>query len=329
MPLIERSDYRAPWWLPGGHVQTIWPTLCRSVPGIAYEREALHLPDGDVLALDWLRAGRRRLVVLSHGLEGHSRRAYVMGMARAFRQAGWDALAWNFRDSGGMANRLPKFTTNHSSEDLAAVVDHAVAGGRYDRVVLVGFSMGGNLTLLYLGRHADAVPACVDGAVVFSVPVHAPSAGARLDHPVNALYRRRFLVGLGRRMARLNRSHPGLISLAGYGRTRTLAEFDDRFTAPLHGFASGADYWAACNSRPCLRRIRVPTLLVNAENDPILTPECFPTAEARESRWLFLETPSAGGHCGFTGGPGPSLWSEHRAVAFAEAADGAAATAAG
>lgn len=320
MPLIEPPDYHRPWWLPGGHLQTVWPPLFRRVDGVRYQREALDLPDGDFLLLDWHRTASRRLAIISHGLEGHSRRAYVLGMVRLFAANGWDALAWNFRGAAGVPNRLPRFTTNNAAEDLAAVTAQAAARGHYDEITLVGFSMGGNLTLLYLGRHCREVPACVRSAVVLSVPLHAPTAGPRLSLPCNALYTRRFLRSLRLRMVDLNQRHPGLISLAGYERVRTLAQFDEQYTAPLHGFRGAREYWEAGNSRPYLGQITVPTLIINARNDPLLSPECFPVAEARASNRLFLEVPDAGGHCGFPGGTAGAYWSERRAVGFAEAA---------
>lgn len=327
MPLIEPSDYRPPWWLPNGHLQTVWPPLFRRVDGVHYQREALELADGDFLLLDWHRTGSRRLAIVSHGLEGHSRRAYVLGMIRLFGANGWDGLAWNFRGAAGVPNRLPRFTTNTAAEDLAAVTAHAAATGRYDEITLIGFSMGGNLTLLYLGRHRQEVPVRVRSAVVFSVPLHAPTAGPRLDLPCNALYTQRFLHSLRRRIADLDRRHPGVIPVAGCNRVRSLAQFDERFTAPLHGFRGAREYWEAGNSRPYLERIAVPTLLINARNDSLLSPECFPVPEASRSPWLFLEMPEAGGHCGFAGGPAEAYWSERRAVGFAEAAPNLAGTA--
>jgi uncharacterized protein len=319
MPLIQPSDYGPPWWLPGGHLQTIWPRLFRRVGGTpGYRRQAIDLDDGDVLHLDWCRLGHRRLVIVSHGLEGSSRRPYVRGMVRQFCANGWDALAWNYRGGGGEPNRTARFTTSASADDLAAVVRQAAADGRYQAIALVGFSMGGNLTLLYLGTCAETVPPCVRSAVVISAPLDTPTAALRLERLDNRLYTWRFLRGLRGKLEALDRRHPGVISLANYGRIRTLREFDDRYTAPLHGFENAVDYWQRSNPRPHLQCIRVPTLILNAENDPLLTRECFPRGAAEQSDRLFLETPRGGGHCGFPGGLGPTSWAERRAVGFAE-----------
>lgn len=164
------EPYRPPLLLCNGHLETIWPAVLRRPPLPDYRRERIATPDDDFLDLDWVANGQERLVVLSHGLEGDSRRAYVTGMANAFSSSGWDVLAWNFRGCGGQINRQPCFTHNGSTGDLDAVVRHALAVGRYRTLVLVGFSMGGNLCLVYLGREAVLVPQQVKAAVVFSVP---------------------------------------------------------------------------------------------------------------------------------------------------------------
>ena len=328
MPCVEHSGFRSPWWLAGAHRQTLVPALTRRVPSPPWQRERLELPDGDFLDLDWSRTPRRlpgngRVVVISHGLEGNSRRSYMAGMVQAFNQAGWDAVAWNFRGCSGEPNRSPQAYHSGSSGDLARVVDHVVAaqdGEAQPQVALVGFSLGGNVTLKYLGeRGEDRGP--IRGAVAFSVPCDLASAAEAMSRRSTRPYLEHFLRTLRSKAAAKVRQFPtdlpAITRAAHWHQVRTFREFDDAFTAPVHGFRDAADYWARCSSRPLLERIRVPTLLVNALDDPFLTPACFPREEAARSPHLWLETPAGGGHVGFRGaGDRDTFWHERRAVDF-------------
>ena len=324
LPLLP-SSYRAPAYLLGsGHLQTIVPALLRHVPDLTYRREQIELPDGDFLALDWAAAAAviagpapaRGLAIISHGLEGSSDRAYIRGMARALTRAGLDALAWNYR-SCGEPNRLLRSYHLGDTDDLHHVVGHALGTGRYEVIYLTGFSAGGNITLKYLGEDAARVPAAVRRAAVFSVPTDLKASSAHIARPQNQVYLRRFLKTLRQKVRAKAAQLPGEIDLTGLDELRDFAQFDDRYTAPMHGFASAEAYYAHASSGQYLAGIRIPTLLVNAENDPFLPPSCFPRAAAAASESLFLETPRDGGHVGFAEGrPDGVYYSERRAVAF-------------
>ena len=319
MPLLESSSYHAPLWLPGGHAQTIFPSLFRKIPDLPFTRIRIATPDDDVILADVLQAGKRKereVVILSHGLEGDSRRKYIRGMCRAFAARGWDCLARNFRGCGGEMNRTPGLYHSGMTEDLHAVVGHCLGEG-YERIMLVGFSMGGNQVLKYLGEAPDRVPAEVVAAAAFSVTCNLPGAARELDRPGNAVYMHYFLRTLRRKVRLKHARYPDLYPLDGLERMRTFAEFDNQYTAPVHGFSSAADYWEKAASLPHLHRIRVPALLVNALNDPFLSPGCYPVDVARNNACLFLETPGEGGHVGFTSPLGKeAYWSETRAVKF-------------
>jgi len=315
MPLIARSTYAAPFWLRGGHAQTIFPALFRRVPWITRERERIETPDGDFLDLDWARMGRtNRVAILAHGLEGDSRNAYVQGMVGALARAGWDVAAWNCRGCSGEPNRLLRSYHSGATEDLAAVVDHVLADGRYRRVDLVGFSLGGNITLKYLGDLGAEIDPRVTRAVAFSVPCDLASSSRQLESGANRIYMDRFMVNLRAKIRTKMRMFPGALSDDGLDAMRTFREFDGAYTAPLHGYRDAEDYWARASSRPVLGRIAIPALLVNARNDPFLPAECFPEAEARASAHFHLEAPREGGHIGFTAEG--EYWSETRAVEF-------------
>jgi len=302
--------------------------LTRRVPTPPWRRERLNLPDGDFLDLDWSRskaAGARgeRVAVVSHGLEGNSRRPYMAGLVRALNHAGWDAVSWNFRGCSGEANRTLRAYHSGSSDDLATVIAHVVKSSRCPaelQVALAGFSLGGNVTLKHLGELGTA-PGCVTRAVVFSVPCDLGSAARAMSRRATQPYLQHFLRTLRAKAADKVRQFPSdlptITRNARWDRMRTFEEFDDAFTAPVHGFRDAADYWDRCSSKPLIERITVPTLIVNALDDPFLSPGCFPRAEAERSRTVWLETPSGGGHVGFRGaGDRDSYWHERRAVAF-------------
>jgi len=308
---VDIPPYQPPWLFGNGHVQSVFPTLFRRVAVPAYTRERLALADGDFLEVDWLRGGNDRAVIVSHGLGGHSRRWYVSAMVRALAADGWDAVAWNFRGCGGTPNARPAFTHSGSSGDLAAVVDDVRARGCYQKIALVGFSMGGNITLLYLGRDGDSVPREICGTVVFSVPCDLAGASEAIARPGNRIYMIRFLRELRRSLEKLAAKFPETISMHGYDEIKDFRGFDDRYTAPLHGFRGAADYWARSSSKHVIPAITRPTWIVSAKNDPFLSSSCFPVEEAAANPYVRLLTPASGGHCGFMAfNPQRRYWSE-------------------
>jgi predicted alpha/beta-fold hydrolase len=318
MPLLASSSYRPPWGLGiqhgGGHLQTILPVLFRRVPTITRERERIETPDGDFLDLVWNRDHRSdTLVIITHGLEGNSSNASVQGMAGAFHRVGWDTLTWNLRGCSGEANRLLRTYHSGAWEDLECVINHA--GYTYRHIALVGFSIGGNLTLKYLGDRAASIHPAVRGAVAFSVPCDLASSALAMESRVNSIYMHHFLVNLRRKIREKAIAFPGAVSTEGLDKIRTFREFDGTYTAPLNGFLSAEDYWAKASSKPSLAGIIVPTLLVNALDDPFLGPECFPREEAATHSHFHLELPECGGHLGFLT-LGKEFWSESRAVEF-------------
>lgn len=320
LPLIE-SQYRPtrPWYR-NAHLNTIAPALLRRVNQIAYRREVLELDDGDFLDLDWLDPPRptNRLVIVLHGLEGSADRPYVRGMCRRFNLAGYAALGLNQRTCGGRPNRLLRAYHLGVTDDLHRVVRHANDQG-YDRIALVGFSMGGNQLLKYFGEFGSYLPAAVRVGVAFSVPCHLVSANVEIDKPRNRLYLNRFLRSLNQKIEDKRRQWPDHFGPCD-PIPRNFYEFDDRYTGPLHGFTGAHDYWTRSSARQFIGKIKRPCLLVNALDDTFLSTQCYPRDEARSMPNFYLETPRFGGHVGFAG---PSLrrgsyWSEERALAFVE-----------
>lgn len=314
---LPEPRYRPPLWLRNGHIQSVWPTLFRHVSLPEPRVVSLETPDDDFLVLDWYRQGASRLAILCHGLEGHSRRPYIRGMARALLREGWDVLAWNYRSCGGPMNRQLRFYHSGATEDLAWVVDHVLEAYSYQQVTLVGFSMGGNLVLVYLGQQGTRIDRRLIGAATFSVPSDLAGSAERLAQPGNRIYMNRFLKELGEKMAAKAALFPGQISVDGYGDIRSFREFDDRYTAPLHGFRDAEDYWTSCSANRFISDIAVPALIVNARDDPFLSEGCYPLERVSRNPELRLEITRWGGHVGFVSSQeGGNYWSEKRAIQF-------------
>ncbi|MGA0559116.1 YheT family hydrolase [Larkinella sp. VNQ87] len=356
MPLISPSDYRSPAHLWNGHLQTIVPALFRKVD-VPYVRERIETPDDDFLDLDWSFSGVKSLelrvktgppggleldaellsgfgseklltarrpglnskflTILSHGLEGDSRRQYLAGMVRHLTANGFDCLAWHYRSCSGEMNRQTRFYHLGETTDLQLVIDYALQKG-YERINLLGFSAGGNITLKYLGEQGQAIHPAIQRAVVFSVPLHLTTASRRLEAWDSQIYNKRFNRTLKRKVFEKAALIPGTIQTEGLQKVRTLREFDNLFTARLHGFRDAEDYYEKSSSLQYLDKIAVPTLVVNAKNDPFLSRECFPEELARQLPHVWMEFPAEGGHCGFTpvGRNKTVYWSEQRALRF-------------
>lgn len=314
MPVIQ-SDYKAPFYLFNGHVETIIPSIFRKIKDTTYKRERLELPDGDFLDLDWLKRDSDKLVIISHGLEGNSERHYSKGMAKYFAHHGWDALAWNCRSCSGEMNRLPRFYHHGDALDLKTMIDYAVTKN-YQTIVLVGFSMGGSMTLTYLGQFALQLPSQLKGAVTFSVPCDLVSSVKELNKRSKSFYRERFLKKLEKKIFAKSKVFPDAIKHRDFKEVTSFEIFDNCYTAPLHGFENAQDFYVRASCQNHLAAINVPTLLVNAANDPFLTGPCYPNEIASKHRYLYLEIPERGGHTGFSLHNSEVNWMEKRAMEF-------------
>ena len=316
MPLVETSTFAPSIVVKPAIIQTILPSLARRVPDPGFRREVIELPDGDFLELDWLRSQSDLLAIVNHGLEGSTESGYVRGMAHALRAAGYDVLTWNMRGCGSERNRLRTWYHSGQSEDLRSVVNYALNAHR-GSIVFVGFSVGGNILLKFLGEEGKAINPRVKAAVAISVPMDLAGSAAQLARPSNAIYMNYLLKPLRARILEKAERFPGFFDTSSLARMKTFHEFDTLYTAPLHGFASVEEYWAKASSLGFLDSISVPTLAVSALDDPFLSPGCFPVELARKSTRFFLELPKRGGHVGFiTSTRLTSTWVEERAVAF-------------
>ena len=317
MPLVATTYDARPLWRDA-HTQTVLPTLLPRRLPVWRASERLELEDGDFVDLKWMARRHSRLAVLSHGLEGSVEAGYMRGLAGTLHQAGWDVAGWNYRGCGGVENRRLRSYHSGESDDLRAVVAHAGRG--YGRVALVGFSLGGNIVLKAAGE--GGLPGPVAAVAAVSAPVDLASSARRLDEvPANRFYQRRFLRTLVAKTLAKARRFPELgarlAGTDGVRAVRSIREFDERITAPVHGFADAADYYARASSRPLLAGLAVPALLLSARNDPLLDAPSFPEDLARASGRLHLEITEHGGHVGFLDWRrGRQPWYERRVEAF-------------
>ena len=319
MPLLKSPSYKPPFYLFNKHLETIVPSTLRKVDLPPYKRERLVTPDHDFLDLDWLQNNAADLVIISHGLEGSSDRPYIKGMAKAFLERGWDVLAWNCRSCSGELNLARRMYHHGATDDVETVVNHVVANFSYRRIAMVGFSMGGSLTLKYLGEGGREIPKEIYRAAVFSVPCDLGSSSRALSSWDNTIYRRRFMSKLYRKLQAKLAQQPDLpIDLNSFNKIKNFSEFDTCYTAPLHGFKDSDDFYAQASAGRYIPGIKVPTLLVNALNDPMLPQSCFPIEAVRNHPYVYLEIPARGGHVGFSQGKDKPTWAEERALAWME-----------
>jgi predicted alpha/beta-fold hydrolase len=299
------SGYHAPAWLPGAHLQTIYPFLFRRLPIPPLERARWETPDGDFVDVDWLpgRAGAP-VVVLFHGLEGCSRSHYARALLRALRMRGWRAAVPHFRGCSGEPNRLPRayHSGDHDEIDwmLRAVARQTPGVPRF----ALGVSLGGNALLKWLAREGARASELIVCAAAISAPVDLATAGHRLGRGWNRLYTWNFLRTLKRKSLAKLAAHPDIYDRRAVARARNLYEFDNLVTAPLHGFRDTDDYWTRASSKGDLARIAVPTLILHARNDPFLPGAHLPQPH-EVSPAVSLDYPEEGGHVGFVSGPFP------------------------
>jgi predicted alpha/beta-fold hydrolase len=314
MPILPNSPYKRPKWLFNGHLETIYPALFRKVSFKIPERERIATPDGDFLDLDWYKAGKSSLVLISHGLEGNSSRPYIRGMAQNFYKKGFDVLTWNYRGCGEELNLKPIFYHSGATYDLKTVVEHAQKD--YQEIFLVGFSLGGNLTLKFLGEVKSSYPK-IKKAVAISVPLDLDGSCTKISNGENLIYSKRFLQTLKEKVARKAQIFPNELPSEKLNQVKTLRDFDDIITGPLHGFKDAEEYYQINSSLQFLDQIEVPSLILNAQNDPFLSATCFPEHLAKKLEMVHFEFPKHGGHVGFlSSGREKTYYSEARAVEF-------------
>jgi len=301
--------YRGPYWLPGGHAQTIFPAFVPR-PRVVYRRQRVDTPDGDFVDFDWLDSGARAdapLLVLFHGLEGSSGSHYALALMAHVAALGWRGIVPHFRGCSGEPNRLAR--AYHSG-------DHAEVGWMLRTIramepgvplFAVGVSLGGSALLNWLGREGHRARDVIEAAAAVSTPLDLSAAGISIGQGLNRIYARHFLSTLVPKALAMARRFPAALDAAAIAPCRTMHRFDEVVTAPLHGFAGADDYWRRASSKPWLRGIAVRTLVLNARNDPFIPAQSLPSrSEASDA--VTLEQPAGGGHGGFLSAAGDLRW---------------------
>jgi uncharacterized protein len=322
-PAAGPGAYDAPVWLPGGHAQTIYPVLLGN-SAVAYRREQVDTPDGDFWLFDWLAPTgppleSAPLVVLFHGLEGSSRSHYALALMAQLDRMGWRGVVAHFRGCGGETNRMPRAYHSGDHAEIAAML--AAVRARVDsrtQLFAFGVSLGGSALLNWVGRAGADAAKMVSAAAAASTPLDLMASGIAIDQGLNRLlYVNLFLHTLKPKAIAMERRFPGLVDSARIARATTLWEFDDAFTAPVHGFAGTDDYWTRASAKPWLRDVVLPTLVLNARNDPFVPGASLPGA-ADVSPSVMLLQPAHGGHAGFATPPVPGdiQWLARRVTTF-------------
>jgi predicted alpha/beta-fold hydrolase len=313
------GGYRAPWWLPGGHLQTIYARMLARSYSVSYRRERWKTPDSDFIDLDWVdHPEGGKLIVLFHGLEGYSQSHYALSLMATVAGAGWRGVVPHFRGCSGEANRLLRSYHSGDSDEIDWILRRIKTKNPQSKIYVVGISIGGNMLLKWLGEHGQAASRTVERAVAVSTPLDLVAAAGELDFGIKRiLYASYFLRTLRPRALAKIVVHNLAIDPGAIRASVTFRQFDDLFTAPVHGFRNAADYWRRCSSKPWLRTIEVPTLVLNAQNDPFLPASALPSNE-EVSDSVILEFPRSGGHVGFVAGkfPGRLDWLPERILRF-------------
>jgi predicted alpha/beta-fold hydrolase len=319
------STYRAPLWLRGSHLQTIYASALMPRPRVTYRRERWDTPDGDFIDLDWVEQdrglriegrGEAPLVVLFHGLEGSSRSHYARALMAALGGRGMRGVVVHFRGCSGEPNRLPRVYHSGDAPEIDWILRRLRAQNAGAPLFAVGVSLGGNVLLKWLGETGASALEVVDRAAAVSAPVDLMISGDALGKGFNLIYTRHFLMTLKRKALEKHALFPGLFDAARLHAASTLREFDDLVTAPLHGYKNTDDYWTRASSKPGLQNIRVPTLVLNARNDPFLPASALPGASG-VSAAVTLEQSEHGGHVGFVTGPFPGRsWLPQRVLEY-------------
>jgi len=299
MPIIE-SKYTASGLFKSGHFSTIYSAKLRPSPLLKQERERIDLPDGDFMDLDWSYTKKKtqKVAILLHGLEGNAQRVYIKGQGKILKKHGWDIVAVNFRGCSGEVNKVYNTYNAGKTEDLDEVIQYILKNKKYTQLDLVGFSLGGNVILKYLGEGRDH-PKEIHKGVAISTPVHLKGSLESLDKFYNKVYSTSFLLDLRQKYKVKMQQFPEKMSVADLKKIKSLYDFDNIYTAPANGYKDADEYYAKSSSLQFLPNINIPILILNAKNDTFLSPECYPKDIAERHENIHLEMPKHGGHVGF------------------------------
>jgi len=310
------SQFKPAWWLPGTHAQTLWPSLMRRPVKIELTTERLTLPDGDFIELAWTKGNSDKIVIVLHGLEGSIDSSYARGMLAAINQQGWRGVFMHFRGCSGEHNLKDRSYHSGETGDFRFLVETLRERHTGATLSAVGYSLGGNALLKYLGEYKDDSQLKVATAV--SVPYTLSNSAAKLEKGFSRLYQRHLLNRLVNKTLSKFQDRQAPVDIANINKLNTFKSFDHHITAPIHGFKSGDDYYEQSSSRQYLNKITTPTLLIHSKDDPFMSVDAIPSQDEL-SESVTLELSNHGGHVGFVNGNTPwnaTYWLEQRIPEF-------------
>lgn len=314
MPIIDGADFVADGWYRNGHYNTFIPALFLKNPETQYFRKRLITPDDDFIDVDFSKVGSDRAVVICHGLEGDSSSGYIKHFVDFYNKKGWDAIVPNYRGCSGEMNQQLRMYNSGTTDDIDFILNETMED--YNQVVLIGFSLGGNLILKYLGEKKYTISSKIKGGVAISAPINLSNASRELLKAENFAYQIRFLRSLINKILKKKRQFPDQVNLKPLYKTYNLYQFDNYFTAPIYGYKDAEDYYSHNSSLQFLDQLERPALLINALDDPFLGDLCYPLSLAEKSNELFYCSPLFGGHVGFVKNKTERDWLKHKSYSF-------------
>lgn len=314
MPLVN-NPYNPGFPFRNGHFSTIYSAKIRPAPKLEQKRHRLVLADKDFIDIDWSYSDKpsQKVTILLHGLEGNANRTYIKSQAKILNLNGWDTAAMNYRGCSGTPNLSYGSYNAGRTEDLHALLESILEQDKYQEIALLGFSLGGNMLIKYLGER-NSIPKEIKKAVAISTPLNLEESLEALNQFENWVYRHSFLNNL-RKKYKIKAAQFPEKKLVDFKEINSLLDFDNYYTAPAHGFRDAYDYYEKNSSLQFLPNIKIPIYLLNAKNDSFLSKNCFPYKLAEKIKSLYLETPEYGGHVGFHK-TNELYYSEERALTF-------------
>ena len=307
-------DYRPNIFFRNGHFNSIYPTLFRKKEDLSFNRFRLKTADNDFLDVDTIQNNNNKIAILCHGLEGSSNSHYIIGTAGLASSNRWDIAAINYRGCSGQMNLQRRLYHSGATDDLDVVVQYFAK--EYREIALIGFSLGGNLVLKYCGERADNLSSSIRSVTGISVPCDLAAGSKHIGKPSNFIYEKKFLISLKEKVRLKEKQYPGIVDLELLKTVNKLYDFDDLFTAPLHGFIDAEDYYEQSNCKQFLSKIKIPGLIINALDDPFLPGSSYPYKESAKNRNITFIASRYGGHVGFVRPGKKYYWNEILTVDF-------------
>lgn len=314
MPLVSGSEFKPSLLYRGSHLGTLIPHYFGNKKVSSFKRARITTPDNDFLDIDAIKNGNDKLVILFHGLEGSSSSNYIQNMTNLLLDHEFDIVAMNYRGCSGEINRQIRMYHSGATDDIQLVLDKYIKN--YKSISLIGYSLGANMVIKYLGEHRTGISPKIVAAIGISAPCDLKACSEVISKRSNYIYEKRFLVSLTKKIKLKAKLHPEAIDITLLRRIITLRDFDELYTGPIHGFKDADEYYQLNSSNRFLDGVSIPLLIINSENDPFLDHKVFPVDFASSSEYVHLMITSYGGHVGFMSRDLKNSWADNQALKF-------------